>query len=251
MLNWFKRSGHATVVAYLALFLAVGGGAFAIAKSTKINGSKLKKRSVAGAKLKKHTITGTEVNLGKLGKVPTAKAADTATTAGTANVANSLATMTPLKLTRANSTATGANFEVASAAASKVPLYEDSHFRLYGKCYVEQEGTEELEAVVYIETLQNGAIFDSDNDELSGEAPEGYLNTGTAELEREVISDSTENNEANMQYEGDTEFGATAADLYTIQGVNMVAEKFGTPVAGNGPYGGGNVCLFSGYVLHS
>jgi hypothetical protein len=251
MRSWFKRPGHATVVAYLALFLAIGGGTFAIAKGGKINGSKLKKRSVAGKKLKKNTITGTEVNENKLGKVPSAKAADTATTAGTANVANSLATMTPLKLTAANSSATGANFEVASAAAARVPLYEDSHFRLYGKCYIEQEGTEELEAVVYIETLQDGAIFDSDNDELSGGAPEGYLNTGTAEIKREVISDNTAINNADMQYEGDTEFGATAADRYTIQGVNMVAEKFGTPAAGNGPYGPGNVCLFSGYVLHS
>jgi len=239
------------VVAYLALFLAVGGGAFAVAKRSKINGSKLKKRSVAGKKLKKNTITGTEVNENKLGKVPSAKAADTATTAGTANIANSLATMTPLKTTRAGASASGANFELAAAAAARVPLYEDSHFRLYGKCYVDQEGAEELEAVVYIETLQNGAIFDSDNDELSGEGTDGYLNTITPETDREVISDRTELNEANMQYEGDTEFGATAADLYTIQGVNMVAEKFGTPAAGNGPYGAGNVCIFSGYVLHS
>ena len=54
-----------------------------------------------------------------------------------------------------------------------------------------------------------------------------------------------------MQYEGDTEFGATAADGYTIQGVNQVAEKDGAPPTGNGPYGTGNVCLFSGWVLHS
>jgi hypothetical protein len=252
MLNWFKRSGHATVVAYLALFLAVGGGAFAIAKSSKINGAKLKKRSVAGAKLKKHTITGTEVNLGKLGTVPSAKVSETATTAG---VANSLATMTPLKLTRTTSSATGATEVAAAAAATPVTLYEDSHFRLYGKCFVETQiepfDEEELEAIVYIATKQDGAIFDSDDEELSGEAPDGYLNVATSEPLREVINDGTEINDANMQYEGDTEFGATAADGYTIQGINQVAEKFGTPVAGNGPYGAGNVCLFSGYVLHS
>ena len=254
MLNWFKRSGHATVVAYLALFLAVGGGAFAIAKSSKINGSKLKKRSVAAAKLKKHTITETEVNLGKLGKVPNAKEADnavTAGTAGTANVANSLATMTALKLTRATSSATAATQEAAAAAATPVPLYEDSHFSVYGKCFINTEAPEELEAFVYIATKQNGAIFDSDNEELSGSPPEGFLNTGTPEIERDLISDGTEINDADMQYEGDTEFGATAADGYSIQGVWEVAEKFGTLSTGEGPYGPGNVCLFSGWVLHS
>jgi hypothetical protein len=251
MLNWFKRSGHATVVAYLALFLAVGGGAFAIAKGGKINGSKLKKRSVAGKKLKKNTITGTEINENKLGKVPSAKSAESANTAGTATVANSLSTMSPLVLTRTPSSATGANFEAAAAAATAVTLYEDSHFRVYGKCYIETEGTEELEAVVYIATKQDGAIFDSDDDELSGEPPEGYLNTFTPELERELIDDSTAINEANMQYEGDTEFGATGADGYTIQGDYGVAEKFNAPPAGNGPYGPGNVCLFAGHVLHS
>ena len=256
MSNWFKRSGHATVVAYLALFLAVGGGAFAIAKSTKINGAKLKKRSVAGAKLKKHTITATEVNLNKLGTVPKAKAAETATTAttagtaGTANVANSLATMTPLKLTKVTSSASGATFEAAQAAATKVPLYSDSHFGLYGKCFIDNSGPE-LHAVVYIETKQNGAIFDSDDEELSGGPPEGFLDTGTIEDEREVIDDGAETDEADMQYEGDTEFGATAADGYTIQGVNQVAEKLGNLAAGTGPYGAGNVCLFSGYVIHS
>ena len=78
-----------------ALFLA-GGGAFAIAKGGKINGSKLKKRSVAGKKLKRNTITGTEVNENKLGKVPARLAADGATrpARGTANVANSLSMMT-------------------------------------------------------------------------------------------------------------------------------------------------------------
>ena len=87
MFKWLKRSGHATVVAYLALFLALSGGAIAVAGGTKINGSKLKKRSVTGKKLERHTITGTEVNLNKLGQVPSAKAADTATTAGMADVA--------------------------------------------------------------------------------------------------------------------------------------------------------------------
>jgi len=257
MRNWFKRSGHATVVAYLALFLAVGGGAFAIAKGGKINGSKLKKRSVAGKKLKKNTITGTEVNENKLGKVLSAKTADTATTASTANVASNVAYMTTIPLTKTTQSASGPNEEAAAAAAAPVTLYEDSHFRLYGKCFYDEtvapfEGPA-LKAFAYIATMQNGAIFDSDDEELSGEPPDGYLNIGTPEPKREVIEDFTEAgvaNTANMQYEGDTEFGATAEDGYTIYGFTKVAEKIGSPPEGNGPYGPGNVCMFNGLVFH-
>jgi hypothetical protein len=254
MRSWFKRSGHATVIAYLALFLAVGGGAFAIAKGGKINGSKLKKRSVAGKKLKKNTITGTEVNENKLGKVPSAKAADTATTAttagtaGTANVANSVTTLSPTSLVKTTSSASAAGKAAAAAAAAQVTLYEDSHFRLYGKCFID-EGGPQLYGVVYIATKQDGAIFDAEEDELSGEPSDGYLNVGTEEELREVVYESTSEDSASIEESQD--FGATAADGYSILGSNQVAVKFGTLATGNGPYGPGNVCLFTTMVVHS
>jgi hypothetical protein len=65
----FRRPKHGTVVAYLALFIALGGTSYAV---TRINGSALKDRSVAGKKLKKNTVTGVEIKESKLGKVPTA-----------------------------------------------------------------------------------------------------------------------------------------------------------------------------------
>jgi len=167
-----------------------------------------------------------------------------------AALASSLANLSPFKLTKVNASGSGPSFGAGAAAASQVVLYDDSHFTVYGKCFIDTSGPE-LNAVVYIATKQNEAIFDSDDDELSGEAPEGYLNVVTPEEQRELINDSTVANEANMQYEGDTEFGATAVDGYTIQGVNQIAEKFGSPAAGNGPYGAGDVCLFSGYVFHT
>jgi hypothetical protein len=52
------RVSHSMVVAYLALFVALGGSGYA---AVKINGKDIKRRSVAGAKLKKNTVTGTEV----------------------------------------------------------------------------------------------------------------------------------------------------------------------------------------------
>jgi hypothetical protein len=52
------RVSHSMVVAYLALFVALGGSGYA---AVKINGKDIKSRSVAGTKLKKNTVTGTEV----------------------------------------------------------------------------------------------------------------------------------------------------------------------------------------------
>ena len=78
-----RRPSHGTVVAYLALFVALSGGAYA---ATTINGKRLVARSVAGKKLKKNTLTGFEVNEKTLAKVGSAKFADSAGVARASNV---------------------------------------------------------------------------------------------------------------------------------------------------------------------
>lgn len=88
------RFNHATVVAYLALFVALGSGSYA---AVKINGQNIKKKSIAGEKLKNRTITRTkvktntltrtEIDESKLDKVSQANRADVATQADTATTA--------------------------------------------------------------------------------------------------------------------------------------------------------------------
>jgi hypothetical protein len=260
-----KRLTYANVMSSIAVFMILGG-ATAIAarqvlpkksvgtpqlkakavKTAKIaknavNTSKLKNNAVSTPKIRNSAVTGAKVNESTLGEVPSA---------ATAATANSLAYATQLRLTKAASSATGANDDAGAAAATPVTLYEDSHFTVYGKCYVDNS-VPQLMARVYIATKQDGAIFDSDSDELSGSPPNGYLNVGSLETLRQMTNEAAAANSANVQYEGDTEFGATAADGYTIQGDMMVAAKFGVPPAGDGPYGPGNVCLFAGWVAHS
>ena len=78
----------ATVIACLALFVAISGTSYAAGK---INGKKLKNRSVTAGKVKKDALTGTEINESKLGKVPSAQSADSAgnaTTVGGADLAS-------------------------------------------------------------------------------------------------------------------------------------------------------------------
>lgn len=70
---------YANVVASLALFLVLGGGAaFAASHLGKnsVGTKQLKKNSVTTAKIKKGAVTGAKINLGSLGVVPTANNAN-------------------------------------------------------------------------------------------------------------------------------------------------------------------------------
>ena len=70
-------------IALLALFVALGGSAYAAAAlpSNSVGTKQLKKSAVTAAKVKKNAITGAKILESSLGKVPSATRADTATTA--------------------------------------------------------------------------------------------------------------------------------------------------------------------------
>jgi hypothetical protein len=95
------RLNHATVVAYLALFVALGGSAYSAAlingkniKNRSIAGKKLKNRTITAGKIKKNSITGTELNESRLGTVPRAANAVQAANAAIATTAGSAGTAT-------------------------------------------------------------------------------------------------------------------------------------------------------------
>lgn len=86
------RPSPAMLVAIVALISSFAGPALAdqaVTIAAKVNGSKIKSRSISGNKLKNNTITGKQVNEGKLGQVPSAKSADSATNATNATNATS------------------------------------------------------------------------------------------------------------------------------------------------------------------
>ena len=68
-----QRPSASTIIALIALFVALGGTSYAV-----INGSKLKKHSVAGKKLKNDTLSGQQIKESKLGQVPEAAQATNA-----------------------------------------------------------------------------------------------------------------------------------------------------------------------------
>jgi hypothetical protein len=66
-------------IAMLALFVALGGTSYAVAK---LNGATIQKRSIPGNRIKLDALTGAEVKESKLGKVPSATKADDAAKLG-------------------------------------------------------------------------------------------------------------------------------------------------------------------------
>src|SRR5687768_2246345 len=67
-----RRMTYANVMSTLAVFIALGGSAYAVGQ---ISGAQLKNRSVSGKKLKRNTIGGSTVKESRLGRVPLARRA--------------------------------------------------------------------------------------------------------------------------------------------------------------------------------
>jgi hypothetical protein len=74
------RPTYANITATLALFLALGGGAYAATAfpANSIGSRQLKNNSVVSSKIKNNTVTGADINESTLGKVPLAATAASA-----------------------------------------------------------------------------------------------------------------------------------------------------------------------------
>jgi hypothetical protein len=77
------RATYANVTATLALFVALGGGAYAATAlpANSVGSAQLKKNAVVTAKIKNDAVTGKDIRESTLAKVANAAAADTATKA--------------------------------------------------------------------------------------------------------------------------------------------------------------------------
>jgi hypothetical protein len=69
---WRRRPSPALIIALVALFVAMGGSAYALV----ITGGDVKNGSLTGKDVRKNSLTGTQIRESKVGKVPRAKVAD-------------------------------------------------------------------------------------------------------------------------------------------------------------------------------
>jgi hypothetical protein len=107
---------YANAMASIAVFIALGGGAYA---AVQVNGKNIKPRSIAGKKLKNNTLGGKQINERRLGQVPRAARAQFATKAGSADTAGSAGVAdSATSATRADTATTATTASRATRATS-------------------------------------------------------------------------------------------------------------------------------------
>src|SRR5438045_9306127 len=76
-----RRPSAAMIIACIALFAALSGGAYAALSKNSVGSKQIKNESVKGKDLKPNTLKGKQIDEAKLGQVPSAASADKATAA--------------------------------------------------------------------------------------------------------------------------------------------------------------------------
>jgi hypothetical protein len=218
------RPSHATVVAYLALFVALCGSAYAVKQLPKksvgtkqlkggaVTKQKVRKNAINGSKVKNNSLTGADINLSKLGTVPSANTANSATTATSATTAANA-------VTAANFSRYHTSGLRKASPGQTAALLTVGPFTIIGKCV--DKGGGELEAQSFITTAQPGSS-------LYGYVPSYYEGDFNPGIEAELSDEAQGSNtyvEWSANYGQYTEFRAASADGQTIlegESVNAV-----------------------------
>jgi|GEM_PF-730995 len=242
----------ALVLSVVAIFIALGGGAYAAIsansvgtkqlKNNAVTAKKIKKNAVVTAKLKNESVTGVKVKTSTLGKVPSASTADTATRSDSAANTDGYITF---KQTRLDATS-GPSFAAATGAAPEIKMFTAGPITVYAKCTTDTS-VPRTQLSFYIKTSENGVIFDSDVDDIDGNP--AFLNTNTLEADRMILDQSANVNDASI--DADSSY---ATQVFTPGGVSFEmqpggAVKNGTLPNGNGVYGPGDACLAAGNMV--
>ena len=205
-----RRPSASLIIACLALFVALGGGAYAVSKAN-VTSKQIKNGSVKGKDLKNDTLTGKQIKEGTLGQVPSAASADTAgdsARVGGVEVIN----VQPFTLTNGQTK----------------ELFQRGAFTLTATCSINEGGNDI--ARVLISTSVNNAAFDGDGSETD-------LDATTPAADREYQEVGAAPGSPGIDQESDG--AAIAPDGSEILGNDAVA-------AVNLPQDGIGVCKFAG-----
>lgn len=247
----------ATVIACLALFVALGGSAYAVTANS-VGSKQLKRNAVTAPKIKKNAVTAPKIRGGavtaakiKTNAVTTAKLLDDAVTGakvredtlGTVPSADALTALQTNKLiVSANS---GANESDARAASAKQNLLTVGPVTIYGRCFTDASGPD-TSAEVFIETTENGVVFDSHYDQARGNP---FLNANTPEDDRDLLNVDASADDSGVYANNEGGGSAILPNGEAFQFQVGVAVKNGTLPGGNGVFGEGDRCIFSASAL--
>lgn len=235
-------------VALVALVVAMSGAAVALPGKGQVKKDDLAKGAVTAKAIAKNAVrskniktgavTGAKVKDGSLGSADVGDDSLTSKDIGDYAVFSS-STGNLVKLT-----ATEAATEAAGrAAAPATVLFSKGGLTLYAKCF-RDTGTDTTYNEIYVATAADGALLDGSDDLGGGPAATDFLNTTTAEVDRQIDTATTTGATAQID-EG--EFTVVGADGTHLLGQTTVAVKNGVLAGGNGVYGAGNVCLVGGH----
>lgn len=214
-----KRLTYANVMATIAVFLVLGGGAaFASSKLGKnsVGTKQLKSNAVTTAKIKKEAVTSAKIKLSSLGKVPSAANADNATNAGNASAVNGL------HLGRINF--------VSGANTGPTTIFSADGLTLTATCDAGQELN-----VTGTTSVNNSEIYESGNfnDTYTGGWDDNF-DVGDTEKVGEEIGDGTQ-----QEVQGQLVYSNPSGGIVTAQfSLNDNEESFG----------GTQVCAVQGIV---
>ncbi len=281
-MSWISKSrpSPAMIVAMAALVMAMSGAAIALPGKGKVqtndlkNGSVTKKKIAKGAvgsaqiigksikgnrlkdgavkskqlaenavsnkKVEAQAITADKVKDGSLtGKQVAAEGISSGNISDYAVIGNATGPFVKLAATDAATAAAG------RSDAPAAELFKKGQLTVTAKCFRDTAGND-VYAEVYAGTSTDGATFTSFTDALlGGNAAADFLNDDSALADRQIATVSAGATSANM---GVSSFGANGVDGTALNGQVTAAAKNGALAGGNGVYGDGNVCIFSGQI---
>ena len=247
------------VVALVALFISLGGVSYGVATGF-IDSREIKNRTIRDKDVRGNSLTGRAIRESRLGKVPRATRADSATSADSATnaqlaaVAGRAENVQVLEGVKVAPSAANADPNVAQGAAQQVPLGANGALSIYAKCWAENDlaVNPAVSGGIFVSTSQPGSIMTSDSADLEGNGGlADMLNPTTAEDQR-AVSQTTSyamTGVANRTGPDEWGFSAVAPDGRTLHGELSLATKTGELAGGNGLWGPGPACVFTGFVV--
>lgn len=252
-----KRLTFANVMSSIAVFLVLGGAAFAAAqlpknsvgkkqlKSGAVTTAKLKKNAVTAAKIKDRAVTNTKiqdsaVTTAKLqdGSVTGAKVLDGSLTGADINLGTLGTVPSATSAASANSLVGQTTFFVRLGFGESRTLATNGAVSFVAECIREGGGGDDI-ARILEQTSVNGAVAGGEDDWEGGATPADFLNVDTLPEDRELVENSIKEGDVNVESEIDEGF------VLGPDGKGLSANSEGIILGLN--YGGPG-CLFAGVV---
>ena len=235
------------IVAIVALAAAMSGAAVALPGKNTVKSNDIAKDAVKSSDIAKEAVSSSEITDDKVKSkdlqddgIKGKDVGESALDSGHLSDYNLLGE-SPVKVTGT----VGATFAAARAAAPETLLYSADSIEVYAKCLV-NTGVPAIRGAMYVRTTVDGAMMEG-FDDLPGVDGSQFLNTSTAEVNRELMTvDAATANTASYD---ETEALITSAEGRAFHVLPNIGAKHGTPAGGNGPFGAGEICLFGGAIF--